>query len=101
MWGWFKVKMIDRDRTNWGTLLQNATDRYPNRPAVKSAEGKLTYAEFNARANRVAYWLKSLGVKKGDVINLMVENRPELLYIYSGIAKLGAINAMIDTRITG
>ncbi|MEL7368833.1 MAG: AMP-binding protein [Myxococcota bacterium] len=93
--------MIDRDRTNWGTLLQNATDRYPNRPAVKSAEGKLTYAEFNARANRVAYWLKSLGVKKGDVINLMVENRPELLYIYSGIAKLGAINAMIDTRITG
>ena len=100
-WGLYKLRMIERERPTWGTLLQNAAKRFPNRPAIKSAEGQLTYGELNARANRMAHWLKSVGVKKGDVVNLMVETRPELLYIYSGVAKIGAISSMVNTRLGG
>ncbi len=101
VWGLYKLRMIDRQRPSWGILLEKAAARYPHRPAIKSHVGQLTYAEFNARANRIAHWLKSLGVKKGDVVNVMMENRAELLTIYSGVAKIGAINAMINTELTG
>ncbi len=99
LWGLYMLRGIDRRAPNWGRLVQETAERYPHRPAVKSHEGLLTYAEFNTRANRVAHWLKSKGVKKGDVVNVMIEPRPELLYIYSGVAKVGAINAMINTRL--
>ena len=100
-WGLYKLKSIDRLRPSWGAMVQDIAERHPHRPAVKSHEGLLTYAEFNARANRTAHWLKALGIKRGDVVNVMVETRPELLFIYSGIAKLGAINSMINTRLSG
>lgn len=101
VYGFARTIRIDRDKTTWGTLLESAAHRYPNNLAVKSHEGQMTYRELDARANQVAHWLASHGVGRGDVVNVMLEARPELIALYCGIAKLGAINAMINTRLRG
>lgn len=98
LWG---LSQIEKAGENWGKLLERCAARHPEQTAVKSHEGNLSYAELNARANQVAHWLLQQGVGRGDVVNLLCEARPELHIVYSGAAKIGAINAMINTRLTG
>jgi citronellyl-CoA synthetase len=84
-----------------GLCLQDAVSRNPNGTAIMYRDTHLTYRQFNEWANRIANHLAAQGVKKGDVVAVFVENRPELLAIVAGVAKLGAINAMLNTQQTG
>jgi citronellyl-CoA synthetase len=56
----------------------------------------LTYKEFNEWVNRYAHYFLSLGLKKGDVVELMMTNRPEYLMIEYAIGKIGAITSLIN-----
>jgi long-chain acyl-CoA synthetase len=71
----------------------------PNKVALIGSEHSLTYAELNARANRVANALKSLGVLAGDRVALMAYNSLEGLEVAAGLAKLGAIQVPINYRL--
>lgn len=46
-------------------------------------------------------WLLSKGVKRGDIVSLMMMNRPEFLFCWLGINKIGATGAFINTNLTG
>ncbi|MFP6627313.1 MAG: AMP-binding protein, partial [Deltaproteobacteria bacterium] len=62
----------------------------------------ITYAEFNALANRVAHVLKaSAGLKAGDVVAVMIENRPEFIAAWAGLAKLAVTAALLNTNTRG
>jgi acetyl-CoA synthetase len=54
-------------------------------------ETKLSYAELSARSNQVANWLRSVGVKRGDRILLMLPNQPAIWETMLAAMKLGAI----------
>jgi len=84
-----------------GSVIENAARRYPDNPAIFYQDRHYTYKEFNAQANRVAQFLIQQGVKKGDVVALFMENRPEFLFCAVGIAKVGAVAALINTSQTG
>jgi len=97
------IKRISRlnqeNRESWGSLLEQNAEKYPHNPAVKSEESSLTYKEYNEAVNRCAHYFISQGLKKGDTVIVFVENRTDLLIIYSAIAKIGAINCMINTNL--
>lgn len=86
---------------SWGTVLEDTARRYPDRLAVKSSEGMLTYRELNAGANRFAHFLLSEKVSKGGMVTLCIENRPDLPVLYSGCAKAGAVCSLINTNQRG
>lgn len=86
---------------SWGSLLEENARRYPDKVAIKSHDGCYTYAEYNAMANRYAHYFKSRGVGKGDVVALMIENRPEQLFLYGALAKLGAVTSLINVNQRG
>jgi long-chain acyl-CoA synthetase len=48
----------------------------PERPAILSPSGDRTFAELNARANRVARVLRARGLRAGDSVALLCSNRP-------------------------
>jgi citronellyl-CoA synthetase len=93
------LNVSTENRESWGSMLEAAAHKYPNNPAIKSHDGNLTYMEFNELTNRYANCLIELGLKKGDAVTVMMANRPDLLAVYSAIAKIGAINAMINTNL--
>ena len=62
---------------------------------------RLTYAGVNALANRVAHAARAAGLRPGDVAALMMENRPEFLAAWMGLAKLGVTTALINTNLRG
>ena len=84
-----------------GWVLEATTAKHGDRPAVLYEDRRVSYHDFNAWANRIAHFLAADGVKKGDTVAIFVENRPELLACVAGIAKLGGINAMLNTSQTG
>ena len=82
-----------------------ATDSYsihaamhPNKLALICGERTLTYAELNARANRVANALQSLGTQGGDRVAVMVHNSLEGLEMVAGLSKLAAMHVPVNYR---
>ncbi|MEJ0064895.1 MAG: AMP-binding protein [Caulobacteraceae bacterium] len=53
----------------------------------------LTYAELDALANRYAHWSESIGIRRGEVVALLMPNRLEYLPIWYGLSKVGVATA--------
>jgi citronellyl-CoA synthetase len=81
-------------------LEKNATER-PDAAALLYEDRRYSHRELNQAANRWSNLLAAKGIKKGDVVAVLLENRPELLFAVAGIVKLGAIAASINTRQRG
>jgi acyl-CoA synthetase (AMP-forming)/AMP-acid ligase II len=94
------------DDTTPTTAQMTPTDSYsihaamhPNKLALVCGERSLTYAELNARANRVANALRSLGTQGGDRVAVMVHNSLEGLEIVAGLSKLAAMHVPVNYRL--
>src|SRR5690625_4479505 len=81
--------------------FQQAVEKNPNGVAVGFEDRYYTYKEFNAWANQLAYYFLDLGLKKGDVIAVNIENRPELLITVLAAAKIGVCSALVNTSQRG
>jgi long-chain acyl-CoA synthetase len=75
---------------NIGSLLPRHARYRPNHTAVIFEDTRLSFYEFNARVNRLANVLSSLGVKKGDKVATILPNCLALLEAYWAVAKIGA-----------
>src|SRR5690606_16430037 len=75
--------------------------RRPQGTALLYEDRRYTHREVHELSNRWANWLASRGVAKGDVVSVLLENRPEALLIVAGVVKLGAIAAVINTKQRG
>lgn len=58
-----------------------------------------SYQQINAEANRIARYVKEQGLRCGDVVCVMMENRPEFFSVWLGLAKIGVTIALINTQI--
>jgi len=88
----------DKSRT-YRELAEDWAARYGERTALVSERETFTYREWNGRANRYARWAASQGIGKGDVVALLMPNRPEYLSVWLGIAKIGGITALLNTHL--
>ena len=61
----------------------------------------LSFAAYDRRGNRYARWALANGVEKGDVVCLMMPNRPEYAAIWLGIVRVGGVVALINTNLRG
>lgn len=69
---------------------------------ISADDGRvLTFADVEALSNRVANWALSQGLKPGDVVALMLDNRPEYLPIWLGLAKVRVVGTLVNTNTKG
>lgn len=73
----------------------------PDKPAyIMAGSGEtVTYGELEARANRVAHWLRAQGVREGDVIALLVENHPRVYELIWGAQRTGVHYLLVPTTL--
>jgi fatty-acyl-CoA synthase len=81
--------------------LERQAERLGERTFVLQGDQRISYAGLNAQANRVAHWAREQGVRRGDIVALLMENRPEYLATWLGLSKLGAVSALINTNLAG
>ncbi len=95
------VKLRDGQNIGPGLLVERTARERPTATALLFENERYDYRAFNERANRAAHALKALGAKKGDVVAVLVDNRPELLFTVAGANKIGVCCAMINTSVVG
>ncbi len=77
--------------------LTRQAARQPARVAVRDAQGEvLTYAELEARANRLAHFLIDHGVERGDSVALWAFRSAPLVQALLGALKAGAAFLVLD-----
>jgi fatty-acyl-CoA synthase len=80
-------------------IIEHWARARPDNVAIWFEDTRYTYREYDAHANRYARWAQSLGLKRGDVVSLLMENRPEYLFAWTGLVKIGVTAALINTNL--
>jgi len=101
IWARERVRMIravesPRSRT-LPQLLDEMASRQPQREFIVGAETRLSYAETRARVRRLAQGLYRLGVRRGEKVALLMNNRTEWLLVDFAVTLLGATLVPIST----
>jgi len=72
---------------------------YPDATAIVDGDRRFTYAEFHARAHRLAGALRRLGVTPGDRVAVLAVNGVAALEAHFGPMIIGAVLVMLNTRL--
>ncbi|MBA7700439.1 Long-chain-fatty-acid--CoA ligase [subsurface metagenome] len=80
---------VDIPEMNISEFLDNTTKEFGSRTAIWFIKHKISYKKFKNIAERLATALVDLGVKKGDVVAIMLPNMPQFMFSFYGILKAG------------
>lgn len=84
-----------RDQTIHG-MFERTAAAMPDRIALSSAGGELTYRQLNEKANETARMLIGKGLQKGDFVTIYMERSQELIVSLLGILKAGGVYVPVD-----
>jgi hypothetical protein len=80
-------------------FLDRAVGVHPIRLAVVWRDQRFSYAGFGAIVARMADYLRARGIGVGDVVSVMLPNRPEMLAAHYAVPMVGAVLNAINTRL--
>ncbi|WP_067817153.1 long-chain-acyl-CoA synthetase [Nocardia inohanensis] len=86
------------DRASIGLFFQRGAAAHPDRPFLKYEGRVYSWGEANAQVNRYAHVLAARGVERGDVVGILVTNRPEALLLVLATVKLGATAGLLNNN---
>ncbi len=86
---------------NLGEIVGAHARLSPDKIAARDSRRAITFAQWNARACRLANALLGLGLQKGDRVALLAYNRLEWMEIYVALAKAGLVAVPINFRLVG
>src|SRR5215468_2554862 len=78
-------------------LLDELAARQPEHEFIVGGGERLSYAETRVRARRLARGLRDLGVRRGEMVALLMNNRPAWLLVDFAVTMLGATLVPIST----
>ena len=94
--GWNAHKDPLPQRETIKDLFEEQVQRSPSAPAVVFEDQRLTFAELNARANRIASRLRAEGVAPGTHVGILMEKSIDLVPSVLGVVKAGGTYIPLD-----
>ncbi|BCL80614.1 amino acid adenylation domain-containing protein [Ktedonobacteria bacterium brp13] len=77
-------------------FFEQTCDRLPQETAIICGSSQLTYEELDQRANRLAHFLISCGVEKGNPIGILLDRSLDTYIALLGVLKAGAAFVPLD-----
>ncbi len=84
-----------------GMMLAFHANANPDKPAVISPFGDMTFARLNGQANRLVRALRARGIKSGDAVALVCGNRAEFISVMQACLRSGIRLTPINWHLTG
>ncbi|HEY6876494.1 MAG TPA: long-chain-acyl-CoA synthetase [Polyangiales bacterium] len=87
----------------WGIarLLDIRVENEPNGLALAYLDERYTWRDLDRRVNQYARFFQSRGIGQGDVVALLMDNRPDFVFIFLALARLRAVVSLINTNVAG
>lgn len=82
-------------------LLDAAADSAPASPAVTAGGVTLTYRELDGTSRRIAGWLASRGVRRGDRVVIAAPTHPVHAPLLYGCSRAGAVFVILHDQVAG
>lgn len=82
-------------------VFEELAAKFGKAPALLSDGESYTFHELNARANRYAHWALAQNLRKGEVVCLLMPNRPEYMAVWLGVTRAGGVVALLNTHLVG
>ncbi|MGD9765356.1 MAG: AMP-binding protein [Candidatus Binatia bacterium] len=86
------------EKLTFGDLVDRAAARWRDREALYFEGRRWSFAQLREEVDRAAKALMAGGVAAGDHVCLWLGNRPEFVFIFFALAKIGAVLVPINTR---
>ena len=98
----WRMRHVGPDSTRTiADIVEEIAAKRPSSDAVFYQDRTLSYRQFDEGANRIARWAEAQAIKRGEVVALLMENRPEYLMVWIGLIKVGVVAALINTNLRG
>ncbi len=95
-----KLMTLNRERVgSFGTVIERNAEQLADKIAIKFEENQITYKEFNELVNKYAHYLLSLGLEKGDIVDIIMGNRIEYVALVGAVAKIGVEGSLINSDL--
>lgn len=85
---------------NIGRWVRDRARTTPHRTALVFGDEEITYAELDERSERLAAGLVARGLRPGDRVATLTDNRPEHVELFFACAKAGLILVPMNARLT-
>ncbi|CAH0726566.1 unnamed protein product, partial [Brenthis ino] len=82
-------------------IFHETVQKHPNKTCFLFQNQVWTFAMVETFSLRVTAVLKNQGIKKGNIVGMLMNNCPEMPAIWLGNARLGAISPLINTNLRG
>ena len=79
-------------------IYQQLCVKHPNKVLFLYGDEKWTFQQIDEFSNKVANFFISQGYDHGDEVALFMDNRPEYVGIWLGLAKAGIVAALVNTN---
>ncbi|CAH0557667.1 unnamed protein product [Brassicogethes aeneus] len=93
-----QVKSLHRKNLNIGEIFQQNVKKHPHKPCILFEDQEWDFAKVEEYSNKVANVFRAHGYKKGDVVALFLENKPEFVCLWLGLSKIGVVTPLINTN---
>ncbi len=81
-------------------LLEESCARYAERPAFTSMGKSITYRDLDLQTRKIAAWLQSLGLQKGDRVAVMMPNVLQNPIAVYGVLRAGLVVVNVNPLYT-
>ena len=82
-------------------LLTSRAEAQPDAVFLRFRGGDLSFAEVDRQVDAVAAGLSGLGVGRGQLVPVLMSNRPEQVVTWFALARLGAVATLLNTAFRG
>lgn len=83
-------------RTSIASVFQDRAARHGDRVFIRFGDQQITYRQANETANRYAAVLADRGVRRGNVVGIMLRNSPAAVLLMLAVVKCGAVAGMLN-----
>ena len=95
-----KALGYSHDKTaSFGIIIERNAEQYADKVVIKFEGKEITYKEYNELVNQYAHYFLSLGVKKGDIVDIILQNRIEYVVLLGAVGKIGAQGSLINSDL--
>ncbi len=102
---WFKfypvglTRTLDYPNVPLFEFLETSARRYPEKPAVIYYGNRISYSEILDSVERLATFLHSKGIEKGDRVAIYMQNSPHWIISYFGILRANAVVVPVNPML--